>query len=114
LRVGSLSGSLYLQGGARAPQVPQVAVASGIARTGTLMQPLNGLLVCNGSAAPCDEPRHLERLPSGGVTWPDRTVEAAVRRCHVGSVAWPVYASPVRTALVALWEKLHLCRPLYL
>ena len=140
MRVGSLSDSLDLQGGARAPQVPQVsggpvqslkpptsqgararltrhsqvAVASDIARTGTLMQPLNGLLVCNGSAAPCDELRHLERLPSGGVTWPDRTVEAAVRRCHVGSVAWPVYASPVRTALVALWEKLHLCRPLYL
>ena len=99
---------------ARLTRHSQVAVASGIARTGTLMQPLNGLLVCNGSAAPCDEPRHLERLPSGGVTWPDRTVEAAVRRCHVGSVAWPVYASPVRTALVALWEKLHLCRPLYL
>ena len=116
-----LPGGLYLQGGAHAPQVPQVsggpvqslkpptsqgararltrhsqvAVASDIARTGTLMQPLNGLLVCNDSAAPCDEPRHLERLPSGGVTWPDRTVEAPVRRCHVGSVAWPVYASPV-------------------
>ena len=99
----------------------QAAVAADIARAVTLMQPLNGLLVCNGSAAPCDESRHLERLPSGGVTWPDRTVEAAVRRCHVGSVAWPVYASPVRTALVALWEKLHLshlsrdlCWPLYL
>ena len=43
-------------------------MASDFARTGTLMQPLNRLLVCNGSAAPCDEPRHLERLTSGGVT----------------------------------------------
>ena len=73
----------------------QAAVAADIARAVTLMQPLNGLLVCNGSAALRDEPQHLERLQSGGVTWPDRTVEAAVRRCHVGSVAWPVYAFPV-------------------
>ena len=78
------------------------------------MQALNELLVCNGSAAPRDEPQHLERLPSSGVTWLDRTVEAAVRRCHVGSVAWPVYASPVGPRLWLLWEKLHMCRPLYL
>ena len=113
--------SHYLRGGDHAPQVPQVsacpvhslkpptshgararltrlsqaAVASDIARVVTLMQPLNGLLVCNGSAAPRDEPQHLERLLSGGVTWPDRTIEAAVRRWHVGSVAKPVCASPV-------------------
>ena len=89
-------------------------MAADIARAVTLMQPLNGLLVCNGSAAPRDEPQHLERLLSGGVTWPDHMVEAAVRRRHVGVVAWPVYASPVGPRLWALWEKLHMCRPLYL
>ena len=80
---------------ARLTRLSQAAVASGIARVVTPMQPLNGLLVCNGSAALRDEPQHLERLLSGGVTWPDHMVEAAVRRRHVGGVAWPVYASPV-------------------
>ena len=70
-------------------------MASDTARAITLMQPLNRLVVCNGLAAPCDEPRHPERLQSGGMTWPGRAVEAAVRRWHVGSVAWPVRASPV-------------------
>ena len=70
-------------------------MAADIARAVTLMQPLNGLLVCNGSAALRDEPQHLERLQSGGVTWHGRVVEAVVRRWRVGSVVWPVRASPV-------------------
>ena len=120
--------SHYLRGGDHAPQVPQVsacpvhslksptshgararltrlsqaAVASDIARVVTLMQPLNGLLVCNGSAALRDEPQHLERLQSGGVTWPGRAVEDVVRRWHVGSVAWPVCAT-------LLGPRLRLC-----
>ena len=77
-------------------------MAADIARAVTLMQPLNGLLVCNGSAAPRDEPQHLERLQSGGVTWPGRAVEDVVRRWHVGSVAWPVCAT-------LLGPRLRLC-----
>ena len=71
-------------------------------------------LVCNGSAAPRDEPRHLERLLSGGVTWPDRTVEAAVRRRHAGTVVWSICAAPAGPLLVALWERLTTGRPLNL
>ena len=132
-----LPGGLYFQGGGHAPQVPQVsacpvhslkpptspgararltrhsqvAMASDIARAVTLLQPLDGLLICNGLAALDYDARHLERLLSGGVTWPDRTVEATVRRCHAGSVAWPVHASPVGPRVCALWEKLPMCRP---
>ena len=70
-------------------------MASDTARAITLMQTLNRLVICNGLPAPCDEPWQPERLQSGGVMWPDRTVEAAVRRRHAVSVAWPVCAYPV-------------------
>ena len=98
---------------ARHSRVSQAAVASGSSRIATLMQTLNRLVICNGLVALCDEPRRPERLQSGGVTWPDRTVEGAVRRRHAGSVMWSICTAPAGPLLVALWERLTTGRPLY-
>ena len=73
-----------------------------------LLSALNLRLICNGLAPPHDDPRHLERLLSGGVTWPGRAVDATVRRWHVGSIMWLVRVSPVGPRLYALWKKLHM------
>ena len=71
----------------------QAAVACGSSRAATLMRTLNRLVICNGLAAPSDKPRPAERLQSDGVMWADRAAEAAVRRRHLGRVAWPVRAA---------------------
>ena len=89
-------------------------MASGGSRIASLIQTLNRLVICNGLAAPCDEPWQPERLQSGGVAWPDRTVEAAVRRRHAGTVVWSICAAPAGPLLVALWERLTTGWPLNL
>ena len=135
-----LFGSLGLRGGAAAPQIRQLsaqpvpsmkpptshgarvrhpplsqtAVASGISHTVTLMKALNMWLICNGLAPPHDDLRHLGRLPSGGVTRADRTVEAAYRRHYEGSVLWSVCAAPAALLRMAPCEKLTTCPPYYL
>ena len=77
----------------RLPRLSQVAVASVSSRAVCLTQPPIELLIFNGLAAPHDDPWHPETLQSGRVMWADRVAEAAVRRRHLGRVAWPVRAA---------------------
>ena len=80
----------------RSPRAPPAPLAG---RRDVRRSPCCRCSRCDSSATPWrpphDDLRHVERLQSGGVTWPSRAVEAAVRRWHVGSVVWPLRASSV-------------------
>ena len=73
---------------ARPSRPLQVAVASNSSRTITFMQRLNATLIRNGLALLQGEPRHRERLPSGGAVLRDRLAITVTCREQEASVAW--------------------------